>query len=149
MKKYRKRGLPPEISVKSVTCNVPDLVGPCYIFTGRQDGKGYGCVDVGDKVIRVHRYVWERDIGPIPPGLVIDHQCRNRACCNVLHLRVVTRAINAMENSESPVAKHTAQTRCKRGHEFTKSNTYRYRTRRVCRECNRTRRQREKTCKAL
>jgi hypothetical protein len=41
-----------------------------------------------------HRIAYELFIGEIPPGLVIDHLCRNRGCVNPWHMEPVTRAIN-------------------------------------------------------
>lgn len=43
-------------------------------------------VDYGPPLF-AHRVSYEHFIGQIPDGLEIDHLCRNRACCNPLHLR--------------------------------------------------------------
>lgn len=40
-----------------------------------------------------HRRAWEAANGPVPDGLVLDHLCRNRWCCNPTHLEPVTNAI--------------------------------------------------------
>jgi hypothetical protein len=37
-----------------------------------------------------HRRSYERDVGPIPEGLQIDHLCAERACINPDHLQPVT-----------------------------------------------------------
>ena len=65
----------------------------CIVWTGGTS-RGYGKVRWQGKLLQAHRLVWESVNGPIPSGLVIDHLCRNRACCNVDHLRVVTTAEN-------------------------------------------------------
>lgn len=76
------------------------------------------------KTVLVHCYVWERLVGPIPDGMVIDHQCRNRACCNIDHLRVVTPKQNVTENIVGCNWQlNAAKTHCKRVHEFTPENT--------------------------
>lgn len=84
----RPYGSPPRIICDEVQCPNRDLIGPCHVFRGHKNRGGYGHVKLsGTKLVLVHRYCWEREIGPIPDKLVIDHQCRNRACCNVDHLR--------------------------------------------------------------
>jgi hypothetical protein len=67
--------------------------GTCVIFTGSTVG-GYGRVWSGGKAQMVHRVAWEAAHGPIPDTMQIDHLCRNRACFNVEHLEVVTKAEN-------------------------------------------------------
>lgn len=137
----RKRGDPPEIKTSSVPCEIAGLIGDCWVYSGWKNDSGYGIVVIGRKNgkrvrARVHRYVWERDVGAIPPGMVIDHVCRNRACCNVDHLKVVDRSENVLENSLSPSAINKKKTHCNRGHEFTDENTYSYRpTSRQCKAC--------------
>jgi hypothetical protein len=117
---------------------VPGLVGPCHIFpANRKDG--YGVVKIKRKTVRVHRWVWEQRHGLIPAGMLIDHQCRNRACCNIDHLRVVTPRINVLENSGSPTAIAAKQTHCVNGHAFDEANTRRARGGRICRTCHRIR----------
>jgi hypothetical protein len=37
-----------------------------------------------------HRSVYVHLRGPIPPGMTIDHLCRNRSCVNPDHLEVVS-----------------------------------------------------------
>ena len=36
-----------------------------------------------------HRYMWEREHGPIPEGYEINHLCKNRACFNIDHLECI------------------------------------------------------------
>jgi HNH endonuclease len=68
----------------------PDENG-CEVWTGALD-KGYGKVGAGasGRTERVHRRAWERAHGPIPEGRELHHECGNKACVNVEHLRVVT-----------------------------------------------------------
>ncbi len=138
----RPYGSPPRIICDEVPCNVPWLSGFCHVPRGDKLHKGYHRVHGEDgKKILVHRLCWIREIGPIEDGLMIDHQCRNRACCNTDHLRVVTRLVNTMENVVGSAWQLTkAQTHCKRGHPFDEANTYhppRQPHTRQCRQCKR------------
>jgi hypothetical protein len=85
--------------------------------------------------------MWQLTNGPIPDGLVTDHLCRNRACVNPAHLRLVTPGVNVVYNSKSDAAMLARQTHCKRGHPFDDENTYYNSGKpyRQCRECRRIR----------
>lgn len=78
----------------------------CLVWTGTKTHDGYGRLRVEGKMASVHRYAWERVHGPIPDGLVIDHKCHVRSCCNVAHLRTVTRK----QNMENPSGTRTNNT---------------------------------------
>lgn len=135
---------PPRIMCDEVPCRDHLLIGPCHVFRGSKTKGGYGQIAFNETMIRVHRYVWEREFGQIPDGLLIDHRCRNRACCNVDHLRLVTPKVNVTENAIGNAHQlNAAKTHCKRGHEFTLENTYVWlnngRRLRQCRECGRQR----------
>lgn len=113
-------------------------LGVCHPWTGAVDSEGYGSVWVGEAgrdTDRVHRVVWELEIGPIPAGLQPDHlchhadhcpggRCRHRLCANVDHMRLVTAAENnAAGRSNSPAARNAAKTHCARlGHELAGAN---------------------------
>lgn len=68
--------------------------GDCLVWTGALLRTGYGHLNVDGKMIRAHRFAWERANGPIPEGMLIDHRCWNKACVNVEHLRLATREQN-------------------------------------------------------
>jgi hypothetical protein len=135
--KGSKNGATPVITFDEAPCPVEGLVGPCHVFRGDVHKNGYGRVWHERRYVGAHRYVWERDVGPISAGTVLDHQCRNRACVNVAHLRVVTHRINSIENSTSVAAVNAVKTACPRGHEYDERNTYRLNGARFCRACNR------------
>lgn len=68
--------------------------GSCWDWTGYIGTAGYGELCVDGKKVAVHRYVYREARGEIPAGMVIDHRCRNRRCCNPDHLDVVTNQEN-------------------------------------------------------
>lgn len=70
----------------------------CVVWTGHLRD-GYGTITVNGRPMRAHRYAWERERGPIPDGMVIDHTCWERSCVNVDHLRLATVAQNVQNRS--------------------------------------------------
>lgn len=65
------------------------------IWTGATNGDGYGQLSVNGRMVQAHRYAWERERGPIPDGVEVDHTCWERSCVNTDHLRLATHAENA------------------------------------------------------
>lgn len=67
----------------------------CWLWAAKWDsGDGYGKVRYEGKCEMVHRLIYRLLVGPIPAGLVLDHKCRQRICCNPDHLELVTQAEN-------------------------------------------------------
>lgn len=99
----------------------PDL-GPCHLWTGALS-HGYGYIRIGDRPMPAHRYAWEREHGPVPDGLELDHLCRTPACVRPSHLEPVTHRVNSLRG-ESPPARNARMTHCHRGHPFDEENTY-------------------------
>jgi hypothetical protein len=91
-----------------------------------------------------HRVAYELLVGPVPDGLVLDHLCRNRACCNPAHLEPVTMREN-LRRGVSPSAQQARQTHCFRGHPLSGDNlVWVARGRkRGCKECRRFNSRRE------
>lgn len=101
--------------------------------------EGYGVIWLGEgrRQLRTHRVAWTLTNGPIPDGLVLDHLCRNRTCCNPAHLEPVTFVENILRGQGAP-AINAAKTECVRGHPFDPANTYiTARGHRSCRQCQR------------
>lgn len=58
---------------------------------------GYGAISVNARTTPVHVAMWIAARGPLPEGdWTIDHLCYNRACVNIAHLELVSRAENVM-----------------------------------------------------
>jgi hypothetical protein len=47
-------------------------------------------VSFNNRTYLAHRVAWEREVGPIPDGMVLDHTCHNPPCVFVKHLRLAT-----------------------------------------------------------
>lgn len=73
----------------------------CLVWTAWIED-GYGRVWFDGHMERVHRVVWILANGPIPEGLQIDHLCHNRACCELSHLRLVTKSQNMQNRAGAP-----------------------------------------------
>lgn len=96
----------------------------CHVWIGSKVFGGYGIMRKlpGRKSIRVHRVAYELANGLIPAGLVIDHLCRNRLCCNPEHLEAVTPRVNNLRGVGA-AAQQARKTHCNRGHPFDSENT--------------------------
>lgn len=97
---------------------------------------GYGKIGVpGRSPQSAHRIGWELAFGPIPDGMVVDHDCHNRdpdcpggpcahrACQNPSHLVLRTQGGNVLAGKGFAAA-NAAKTHCDQGHPFDADNTY-------------------------
>lgn len=106
----------------------------CWNWLGRPHSRGYGRLYVGGRALFAHRISYLLFVGPIPPGLHIDHLCRNRLCVNPAHLEPVTCAENIRRGEPGKARREL--THCKHGHAFDEANTYRRRNGgRGCKAC--------------
>ena len=123
----------------------------CWTWAGSYSSvDGYGRLGGSS----AHRSVYELLVGPIPPGLQLDHTCHNaalaegtcspgvcdhRRCVNPAHLEPVTNRVNGLRSGSFSAA-NAAKTHCVNGHPFDAANTYTLdlpgQSRRCCRACN-------------
>ncbi|WP_217269810.1 HNH endonuclease signature motif containing protein [Neobacillus endophyticus] len=110
----------------------------CWNWTGIKRSDGYGAFVIENKWFRPHRFAYELIKGEIPPGLVLDHLCRNPLCVNPDHLEPVTNRENVRRGLAG--MQNKLKTHCPHGHEYTEENTYTSnRGKRNCKTCNRER----------
>jgi hypothetical protein len=123
-------------------------LGPCWIWTGPHDRKGYGGWR-GHAL--AHRHSWQIANGPLSDDLMVCHHCDNPPCVNPGHLYPGTAADNArdaVERGRNYVPEHTET--CNSGHAKAGDNLLLVvtngRQSRACRTCyneRSARRQRE------
>lgn len=109
----------------------------CWPWLGRIGTNGYGIMSKDGRPMLVHRLMYELlTMEAIPPGLQIDHLCRNRECVNPAHLETVTARENQLRG-ESFSGVNARKTHCPKGHPYSGENLYvspkGYRTCIVCR----------------
>ncbi len=108
----------------------PDPVTGCWLWTGSNNGVGYGEYQHDGKKQYAHRVAYMIFVGPIPPGLELDHVksrgCTSRSCCNPAHLEAVTRTENIIRGDVGKVnrERHVGTTHCPSGHPYQGDNLY-------------------------
>lgn len=103
----------------------------CWDWVARRSGGGYGQFRLSGSIVTAHRVAYELEVGEVPPGLVIDHLCGNRACCNPQHLEPVTQLENVRRGLRVNGAK------CLRGHLISRDFYVDPKGVRVCNVCRR------------
>ena len=79
-------------------------VTPCHIWTGALTTSGYAMVRERStgRTREGHVVIWERECGPVPRGLELDHLCCVKACVRLDHLEPVTHRENMRRAYEQP-----------------------------------------------
>ena len=72
-----------------------EAAGGCWQWTVGRSGDGYGhFLRAKQKGVGAHRWAYEFCVGTIPPGMMLDHLCRNILCVRPEHLEIVSNREN-------------------------------------------------------
>jgi len=123
----------------------PELGTPCWLWTSVL-ARSYGILRVGSvldgtRMLRqAHVLAYEHWVGLVPEGLVLDHLCKTKRCCNPVHLEPVTQAENIRRASVGKTSYQTLKTHCPQGHSYAEYGVTQKNsdggTSRVCKLCN-------------
>lgn len=121
-------------------------VEQCWLWIGKWNDAGYGLFYMFEtgRDERAHRVSYELSVGPIAPGLELDHTCNNPPCVNPAHLEPVTHHENMLRMSRRGRHYLFGRTQCPNGHELTGNTRTVYRStgkkETVCTICEEARR---------
>jgi hypothetical protein len=71
--------------------------GPCWVWWGPRNPKGYGYLNVDKKHAYAHRYSWGIHHGGVGNGAMVLHRCDNPSCVNPAHLFVGDAQVNSRD----------------------------------------------------
>jgi len=116
------------------------LRSPCEEWQGVRKDNGYGLIWTGGKHYRAHRLIYQQHHGHT--DLNILHDCDNRACINMDHLRAGTHQDNADDRVKRGRGKtngNEEKTHCPQGHAYDEANTLINNNKKHCKACQRVR----------
>jgi hypothetical protein len=80
---------------------------PCWVWQRKITGKGYGIVRLaGGREQQAHRWVWEREVGPLSADVELHHRCEVTACVRPSHCEPLTKEAHLALHWE---ARHAAR----------------------------------------
>jgi hypothetical protein len=117
---------------------------PCRAVSTGHSAAGYPVREIRGRKRRLGRLRLALSGVRDAPELVADHLCRNRACVEPSHLRMVTQRLNVLTGS-SPAAENAVKFACIRGHMLDGANlSILSNGERRCRACHRYRQRRRR-----
>lgn len=103
-----------------------DKRGPddCWNWLGAKSNRGYGAISYQGADCPAHRVSMQLAGHEVfYPERVVDHRCKNIACVNPAHLRIVTQAENCGPLANpTPHWTNANKTHCKHGHPLSGDN---------------------------
>lgn len=96
-------GTPYERAMRSVT--VDDDTG-CWLSSLCQDSGGYCTIQIDGEKVRLHRFMWVHNFGPILPEQYVLHRCDTPNCVNPMHLFLGDAKDNADDAASKGRATH-------------------------------------------
>ena len=110
-----------------------DPVFGCWHWTGRLDKRdGKPILWKGSGPVAAYLVVYRAEVGEIPKGMELDHQCRANYCVRPNHLEQVTRSENERRKSWRYRAKRKT---CANGHDLHLNSVVTPNGGRLCRVC--------------
>ena len=108
----------------------------CWEWQGGVSQNGYGIFYKDCYPYKAHRVSHQYFIGPLKDKYCCHH-CDNKLCVNPFHLYAGTPKDNMQDKTLRGRHHNSNKQLCKKGHEFTKENTYinPKSLKRACREC--------------
>jgi hypothetical protein len=103
----------PRLPIADRLAKYIDRTDTCWLWTGARSHAGYARMALAgpgrnQTSVEVHRFVYERERGPIPEGARLRHTCGVQHCVNPAHLVV---RIPLLTQMEKHIEKH-ADTGC-------------------------------------
>ncbi len=124
------------VEMQRIFARIRFAAGDCWEWCGWRQPNGYGRVSWRHERVFIHRLIYAWAVEPLPRGYAmnIDHLCRNRACCNPVHLELVSIKENLARGRR--YRHDDNKTHCPKGHPYSGENLYLTKGGgRQCRQC--------------
>lgn len=82
---------------------------PCWVWILSKNKFGYGKCEIKGKHRLAHIVSYEKNYGPVPEGLQLDHLCRVSSCIRPDHLEAVTGAVNTRRGNCAKITMEDAK----------------------------------------
>lgn len=132
--------MPTRVDIRERFWSKVEKTSTCWLWRGALRRRAYGRYGrfwANGQSREAHRIAYEITIGPIPPGLTLDHQCGEPRCVNPSHLVPMSLRENILRGIVNPTAINARRTTCKYGHPFDATFLHYGRPARRCLACRR------------